>query len=195
MKTLCPFIVAFLLANTSHALVSDRFNCKLKVTDFESKVSSEQSQDFFVTRLPLSRSSAPNVRFTAGQTQSRLELGAPKAVLTANVNFYYKHAVKLDGAGKVIDARQVTCVAVSGGYCSKYGGGLNLCIDSQVACAENPEQDPFDLVNGWNPTSAFQGVPSFNDRGLGVVTSTIQDDFGKDVGAVQFECKFKGSVL
>ena len=193
MKTLWPFIAAFLIANTSHALVSDRFECNLKITDLDTKISTEQKQDFFVTRLPLSTSPSPDVRITAGQTKSRMELNTPKAVFNANVNFYYKHGVKLDSAGKITEARQLTCMGVVGGYCPKYGGGLNLCSEMQIACMGN--SDPFDPVKGWSPTSSYQDLPVFNEHGLGPVTSIIQDDAGKDVGRVEFACKFKGSVL
>lgn len=191
MKTLLPLLALILMSSTSHAVIADRFSCKMKITDRSTGASTEKEQDFYVARIPLSTSPAPDVRLTAGQTQTKLALETPKATMSAHVNFYYKHAVKIDSAGNSTEARQMSCMGLSGSYCPKNGTGLQLCSDGVVQCMEF--SDPFDPVKGWNPTSLIGNMPAFNERALGAITAIIRDDNSQDVGTINFECKYQGS--
>lgn len=193
MKIIMTAIALIFYAGASQALVSDSFSCTLKITDLESQTSTQQQQNFFVARLPLSFSPSPDVRITTGETQSRLRLETKKADLIANVNFYYKHAVKNDASGSPVEARQFSCIGIGGGYCPKRasGNGPIPCYDSEVACMEFP--DPFDPAQGWTPTSLISGVPAFDDRVLSATRASITDDTGRTVGTINFDCKYRGS--
>ncbi|OFZ10761.1 MAG: hypothetical protein A2Z20_00765 [Bdellovibrionales bacterium RBG_16_40_8] len=173
----------------SHALVADRFKCVLEINDLDSQASTKQEQEFFIGRLPLSASPAPDVRITAGQTMLSVTLNTTRAELGANLNFYYKHATKIDSNGVPTEARQLTCIGLSGSYCP--AEDLGLCTRGIVACME--PKDPFDLNNGWSPSTLIGGVPAYNEHGLTPVTATIKDDQGQDTGTINLNCQYLGS--
>ena len=187
------FIVGLmsLISLQSQALVADRFKCILEINDLESEASTKQEQDFFIGRLPLSGSPAPDVRLTAGQTMASLKLDTPRAELGANLNFYFKHAVKLDLSGNATEARQLTCIGLTGSYCEKYGRGMGFCRSSIAACFE--PNDPFDVNNGWAPSTLIGGVPTFNEHSLTSVVEVIKDDQGQDRGIINLKCQYLGS--
>lgn len=192
MKTIMITVAALVMSSTSHAVVADKFKCRLEVKDLGSAASAKEEKDFFIARLPLSASPAPDVRLTASQTTESLTLDTPKAQFGANLNFYYKHAVKIDANGTPLEARQLTCIGLTGNYCEKSGGGgLQICSSSMVACME--PQNPFDPNNGWSPTGLISGVPTFNEQTLGPATATITDDNGNNVGTVNLSCQYMGS--
>lgn len=78
MKTIMLTIATLVLSSTSHALVADKFKCRLEIKDLGSNVSAKEEKDFFIARLPLSASPAPDVRLTASQTTDRLLWIRPK---------------------------------------------------------------------------------------------------------------------
>lgn len=193
MKTIMLTIAALVVSSTSHALVADKFKCRLEVKDLGSKTSAKEEKDFFIARLPLSASPAPDVLLTASQTTESLTLDTPKAEFGANLNFYYKHAVRIDANGNPLEARQLTCIGLTGNYCEKSsgGGGIHTCSSSMVACME--PQNPFDPNNDWSPTGLIGGIPTFNEQTLGPATATISDDNGNSVGVVNLSCQYMGS--
>lgn len=198
MKTLLPVLALIFVSSASHALVADRFTCTLKISDITSPVPvyAEQTQDFFIARIPMYDPNS-NVRMTTSSAKTRLELNTPKALFSANVNFYYKHATKVDSAGRIIDARQFSCMGLAGGYCPKSSsngtppGEITACMDGEVSCMEYP--DPFHPIDGWNYTSIIGNIPGFNQRALGPVSATIKNDVGQDVGVISFDCKLQGT--
>lgn len=193
MKTILLTIAALVMSSTSHALVADKFKCTLEIKDYGSKASTKEDKDFFIARLPLSASPAQDVRLTASQTLETLTLGTTKAEFSANLNFYYKQAVKVDVNGNPLEARQLTCIGLTGNYCEKSGsgGGIQYCMTSAIACSEPP--NPFDPNNGWSPTRLVDGIPAFNEQTLGPATAIISDDNGKSVGVVNLNCQYMGS--
>ena len=116
-----------------------------------------------------------------------------KGEFKANLNFYYKHAVRIDANGDPLEARQLTCIGLMGSYCPKSGGGggIQICSDGIVACKE--PQNPFDPNNGWSPTGLISGIPTFNEQTLGPATASISDDNGNNVGIVNLSCQYMGS--
>ena len=181
-----------MLTSTSHAVLSDKFKCTFEIKDLISKVSSKVDKEFFVARLPLSASPSPDIRLTAGQVSERFTLNTPQAEFGANLNFYYKHAIKNDANGKITDARQLTCVGLVGDYCEK-SSGLHLCGSGTVSCKE--PQDPFDQINGWTQTTFLGLIPMFNQQTLAPRTTNIHDDNGNNVGVVNLTCQYMGSYL
>jgi hypothetical protein len=195
MKKVILTIAALVVSSTSHAVVADKFKCTLEVKDLESKASTKEEKDFFIARLPLSGSPAPHVRITAGETIEDLALSTPKGEISANLYLYYKHAVRTDVNGNPLEARQFTCIALTGSYCessSGDGSGHNQsCSIGAFACAEPP--NPFDPDTGWSPTALFSGVPTFNEQTLGPSTTNISDDSGNTIGVASFSCRYLGS--
>ncbi len=179
----------------SHALVSDGFKCAMEIKDKTSAASTRQKMEFFIARLPLSASPAPDVRLTAGFSYQSLSLETKKAKLGAYLHFYYKHAVKLDANYTPIEARQLTCIDLATSHCPKgHGNGddeIDICKDlSLTSCAE--PRDPFDKDNGWARTTLIDGEPSFNEQSREIVTS-IKDEKGTEVGTAKLTCQYTGS--
>lgn len=192
MKKILLILIATVAPVTSHALVADRFNCTMEIKAMGSKASAKQEKDFFVARLPLSESPSPDVRLTAGQTMDYLTLNTDKGEFSASLNFYFKHAVKLDANGVPTEARQLTCAGLYGSYCEwSTGDEPTVCSTGAVACFDsNP---PFDPSNGWSETSLSGGVPAFNEKMLAPVSQDIKDDKGNKVGLLSLSCQYKGS--
>ena len=193
-KTILTLVVLF-IASTSNALVADRFKCSLEIKDFNSRNTSKQDKEFFIARLPTSPilppsvNPNPNVRLTAGQTTERMTLDTPEAKFGANLNFYFKHAVRSDANGS-LEARQLTCIGLSTDYC-KHGSGLKLCSERTVRCME--PTNPFDPNNGWDQTTMFGPIPSFNEQALAPISRNITDDNRNIVGVVNLSCQYLGS--
>ncbi len=192
MKKIVFTIALLVMCSASHALVADKFKCQIELKDTVSHTSAKIDKDFFIARLPLSASPSPDVRLTAGGAIESLALSTPKAKLSANLNFYYKHAVRLDEHGTTLEARQLTCVALTGSYCEKSDdGGLTLCGGGLARCFES--LNPFDPIKGWSPTALIDGMPKFNEQTFGPATTPIQDKNGNQVGSVNFQCQLLGS--
>ncbi|MGZ3775179.1 MAG: hypothetical protein ACXVCN_15750 [Bdellovibrio sp.] len=190
-KHISIFTLIMAFSGASQALVSDHFLCTLKIEDFVSKESTEQQQDLFITRIPLNSSPAADVRITAGQTTTALTLDTRNAVVTANVNFYYKHAVKTDASGNLLEARQTTCVGITGHYCeTSKEDPHHSCATSSIACLVS--QDPFNPLTGWGSVSIIDGIPTFNEKGLGLATATLSNN-GVQAGIISFDCKYAGT--
>ena len=197
MKKTIVTLIALLLASTSHALVADRFKCSIEIKDLISENTSKQDKDFFIARLPVSHVTPPGTNppsdmiFTVGRTTERMTLDTPNATFGANLNFYFKHVVRSNPDGSV-EARQRTCVGLTGDYCKRgRDNHIGHCSDMQVACMES--SNPFDPNVGWAPTSVVAGIPTFNEQTLAPATRNITDSDGKTVGTVNLACKFLGS--
>ncbi len=186
---------------SSHALVADGFKCAMVIQDKTSDASTRQKMEFFIARLPLSASPAPDVRLSAGISNQSLSLEKENAKLSAHLNFYYKHAIKLDSNGTPVDARQFTCIGLSATYCSKSGdrsergrdpGDIHSCSDFAISCMDHG--DPFSDENGWSRTNLVDGEPTFNEQGLARETLTsIRDKNGTEMGTVKLTCQYTGS--
>ncbi len=177
----------------SQALTTDKFSCTLSVIDLKSKISTKAEKDLFIARLPMSASPSPDVRVTGGHINESLSLNIGAIQLTAQLNFYYKHAVKLGANGQSLEARQLTCMALSGGYCdtSEGDGDYVLCGVNMFVCAE-PE-DPFEPNNGWTSTVSNNGEPAFNEQTLGPATYNISNNKREVVGRADVSCQYKGT--
>lgn len=193
MKTILLTLAVVLLSSTSQAVVADRFNCQVEVKDIESGFSAKQKKDFFIARLPLSASPSPDVRLTASQTTETITLDTPKAEMGANLNFYYKHAVRIDGNGTPVEARQMTCIGLSMNYCEKAGGPGNIrdCSKGSIACFESP--DPFDPNFGWSPARLVDDVPTFNEQTLAPVSATMMDENRNIIVVANMSCQYTGT--
>lgn len=192
MKKIIFTIAALLLSSTSHAVVADRFKCALEVNDSASNAFAKENKVFFIARLPASV--GQDIRLTMSQTWESLTLETPKAEFGVNLNFYYKHAVKMDPNGNPLEARQLTCLALSGSYCEKSVGDGNshACVSDVVTSCKEP-QNPFDPNNGWSPTGLVNGIPTFNEQTLGSAVTRISDRNGNIVGIVTLNCQYLGS--
>ena len=197
MKKTILTLIALCLASTSNALVADRFKCSLEIKDFVSKNTSKQDKDFFIARLPVSQITPPGanpdpdiVFITAGRTMESMTLDTPEAKFGANLNFYYKHAVRR-GANGSLEARQLTCIGLTANYCKHgSGNGIGLCGETSVACMEST--NPFDPNNGWAQTTMFGPIPTFNEQVLAPTSRNIADG-GNIVGVVNLSCQYLGS--
>ncbi len=192
------FIIFF--ASISNALIADKFKCSIEIKDFKTKSSSKQDKEFFIARLPLSSNTSPHVRLTTGQTLERMTLNTPEAQLGANLNFYYKHAIR-ETANGLQDARQLTCIGLTTDYCklkshnghSNQGHGIiGTCGMSIVNCID--PNNPFDPNNGWAQTTVSDDyTPHFNEQTLAPTSRDIIDEVGNTVGVVNLNCQSLGT--
>lgn len=177
----------------SQALTTDKFSCTLSVTDLKSKISTKAEKDLFIARLPMSASPSPDVRVTGGDISESLVLDLGSIQLSGELNFYFKHAIKMGLNGQPLEARQLTCMSLAGSYCDKTkgDGDFVICSRSYLTCAE--PADPFEPNNGWAIADLINGIPSFNEQTLGPATYNISNDSGVVVGVANVICRYKGT--
>jgi len=195
MKHLLVTALVSLMPFMAQALVADSFECKLKITDSISAETDEQRLYFNIARLPLSRSPAPDVRITTGTSSFDNNFRTQKYTITTSASLYYSHAVKVNSNGQVQDARQKTCVIISGSACSKSGGTPNApCFIFQAYCPQSiHDSDPFDPASGWSQIATSGNEPLFQERDLTTATQKIYDENKNAVGEATFSCKFRGT--
>jgi hypothetical protein len=194
MKHLLVLALISLAPYMAHAIAADSFECRSWITDETTGDRREENYTFQTARLPLSRSPSPDVRITTGHMQGRGELDTKNNYIFSHLNFSYSHAVKLNSAGLVAEARQRTCVTFSVSACSKgTGNNLKICSMGAVSCLQGA--DPFDPANGWSVVTTIDEHPMFQERDLVPASYPIKDENGKIVGQAYLDCKFKGTYL
>ncbi len=192
MRNFLLILVTGLAPLTSYAVVADKFTCSIELKDFATKLSTKQDKDFFIARLPLAASPSPDVRMTAGKAFDNLTFNVGKGEYNATVNFFYKHALRMDEHGVPVEARQLTCVAPYGTYCDKSEGeGPFLCNSAALMCMDSDK--PFDPEKGWSPTPLSGDTPAFNDKAIAATSQNIKDENGHTVGQLNVDCRFKGT--
>lgn len=177
----------------SQALTTDKFSCTLSVTDLKSKISTKTEKELFMARIPMSTGTSSPVQFTESHIYESLVLDLGSIQLSGELNFYFKHAIKMGSNGQPSEARQLTCMGLAGSYCdkSKGDGDYVICSRSYLTCAE--PADPFETNNGWAITDLINGIPLFNEQTLGPATYNISNDSGVVVGVANVICRYKGT--
>jgi hypothetical protein len=200
MKIAFVILTALTLVSTCNAALVDKFKCTIELSDFVTKNSSKVDKEFFIARLPFYSNQPQNVKFTMGQSSEQLTLNTANGVLSTNLNFYYKFAVMNENNAASSEARQLTCLGLSGDYCEKSGNsstppGLQICSKGVVSCKE--PQNPFDQINGWTPTYFSGSLPMFNQQTLNSTIVMIKDNngLGNNVGSVVVNCQFMSTYL
>ncbi len=192
MKSIILTIATLVISSTSLAIVGDKFKCLLEVKELGSKISSNVVKEFFIVRLPLSTSLAPDIRITGSKAAESLTLITQKGKFEAIQFISYKQAVRLDAQGNPLEARQESCIFSVGSYCKKFiDGGFSKCKNTSIACREI--SDPFNPNYGWSPTGLLNGIPIFNEQDLVPESSSIYDDKGNTVGTLNSTCHYLGS--
>ena len=123
----------------------------------------------------------------------RLTLDTAEAKFGANLNFYFKHALRTDSTGS-LEARQLTCIGLTADYCknSSGSGGIITCSQGTVMCKES-QASPFDPTSGWATALMSGAGPLFNQNALAPVSRDIKDDSGNIVGVANLNCKHLGT--
>lgn len=187
MKQLWIALTLILAAAEAQALAADRFACTFEIKDLASEATVKQEHDFFIARIPMPKDPHSDIQITSGRTNANLTLLTKDYTIKANLNFFYKHAMRTING--VAEARQFQCIGIAGGYCETRGN--QPCFDKHVSCLETHE--PFDPEHGWMSTSVFGGVPAYNERNLATVSQEIVRDSGEKVGLINFTCKYQGT--
>jgi hypothetical protein len=178
-----------LLGTQAHAIGADRFRCNVELTAAGAEVSTKQTQEINVTRLPSTQTPLPNTRMTTAWSSNNLNLivsAKDEFSLNATIAIHYEHAVRLDANGIAIEARQMNCSGIGGGYCKD-----GFCSSSMVGCSYS--SDPFDPVRGWTPTELSNGTPVYSPRDLAPVKQSITDQHGNILGEIKADCQFLGT--
>lgn len=194
MKTFLLATMALIISGSAHALVSDRFKCTMALEDPNSGNTAKQEQEFNITRLSLSASPAPDVRITGGNADSKLHLLQKEMDLSANIQLYYQHAVRLDPNGKPVEARQVTCLNIGYSYCKKQDpppGTPNIgCFGMQSKCYVGL---PYDPNHPWDQVDLINDVPAFNLRAELSTDYNGTDEQGKVLSRINVVCQYMGT--
>lgn len=171
----------------SFGMVVDHFHCKLELKNLKAKTAIKQVKNFSIVRVPhLMNAESPEIEWTSGGTQFTTDLIGEKDDAYLGVNFYYKHAIKMDADGNAIDARQFTCVALSSNFCdkSKFENGIGACGKTMSIC-QHPK-DPFENGKGWRVSPIVEGVPTF-------AVTTLSGGSGSENTTGSLDCEHKGS--
>jgi len=194
MKHLLITALVSLAPFCANALIADSFSCTLTVIDNTTGDKSEQNYNFQLGRLPLSYSPASDIRLTGSSMTFSNTFNTKNHEISTNVNFYYKHATKLDGNGHVIDARQESCLTISSDACTKGSGNeLKICGSSLGACMTSIERDPFNPLSNWAKVGFIDDVPMYNENALLQLSTGTFDENQNYVGPANIICKFKGT--
>ena len=90
MKTILLTVAMLVASNSAHAIVSDKFRCQIEITEKGTGGSVKQDLDFFLARLPLSRSPGKDIRISSASAEGRTELNNSHSIMTANLTFDYQ---------------------------------------------------------------------------------------------------------
>jgi hypothetical protein len=193
MKKTILTMLALFMTSQSNALIADKFKCSFEIKDLKMNNISKQDKEFFIARLPQLQNTDPGISLTIGQTIERLTLNTAEAKFGANLNFYFKHALRTDLTGS-LEARQLTCIGLTTDYCknSTGSGGIIACSQGTVMCRES-QASPFDPNNGWATALMSGAGPLFNQNALAPVSRDIKDDSGNIVGVANLNCQHLGT--
>jgi len=181
------------VTSVSQAIVADRFKCAFELKDKLSKVSTRQQREFYIARLPLNASPAPDIRLTAGLKDERLVMETESAEYNFNINFYYNHAIKIDNVGHALEARQMTCLTNSYSYCPKWSDSFESCRNPGHTTCQFP-RDPFNDESGWLRVPIIEGEPGFSEQTLGGETfNSVTDSKGVEVATFKTSCQYMGT--
>jgi hypothetical protein len=197
MKQILISILVAVATQQAHAVVADKFNCELKLVENGNQDEISQQMEFTVARVPAFQIPIPFGSTTVASFDARLESKTKKRTMTANVTFFYHHAIRTDSAGRHPEARQSSCGAITVSLCD-YGtgnpkeGDYQICHEGKSACSVS--QDPFNPTSGWAEVSlAPDGTPLFDERILVPVNEKFYDDNKVERGTVKFKCDYKGT--
>jgi hypothetical protein len=198
MKQLCTKILMLLIltiaAQNAHAVIADKFDCEIKLKEYGSLEETTQQTQISVARMLIFDSAIPHGSMTKGSFDARLKSKSSKRTITANLTFYYSHAMRTDASGQNPEARQATCSAINVDICDHTGGkgDLQICSEGKSACQAGG--DPFDPTGGWPEVSlAPDGTPLFDEKVLVPIEAKFRDDKGVERGTVKFSCAYKGT--
>lgn len=176
MKTWFLALATLLIPALSHAVIADKITCSLTVTNKNTGTKVEQSANFFVGRLPMSASPAPDVRMTMGIANQALNAMVDDFKVSVNVGLSYRHAMKIDSSNNVVAAAQQSCVDTQSTICPKATGPDPVgCAAATVMCVGNSQDDPFNGSPFWKPVSVVDNVPYFVQYPLTDTLTTILD--------------------
>ena len=186
MKSVLFAAVLFISA-TSHAIISDSFQCKIEVM-YANGDKASSTEHAVTARMPYPNTPSPDVKLTVGESRASVNIQTRMGLLSGGYILQYVHAVKLDKAGKIVDARQQACFVPEGSFCRRSG-----CSTHGSGCGYT--RDPFDANSGWPVVGLSpEGIPLFSDRFLVPLSFDITDgDSTSIVGHVEASCKFNGT--
>ncbi|MEK6705264.1 MAG: hypothetical protein AABZ06_05705 [Bdellovibrionota bacterium] len=189
-KTIITLLMSLAVPINSYAIEADHFACTIEITENHTGISTKQDIDFYLARHPLSASPAPDILMTSTYSLGkRIVITNSLRSITANLTFKYDHAVKIDHAGNILDARQATCFALSADWCAH--ADSSSCPTSSLACVNL--LDPFDPHYGWPIVGHADNVPTFNEKALVPRNEIIRDVNGNDVGVAKASCRHMGT--
>jgi len=187
--------IGIVMTTSAHAIVADRFSCAVEIKDLVTKISTWQEREFYIARLPLlNNSPASDIKYTAGRKTEDIIIDTESTQYRINHNFYYSHAIKTNGVGVSIDARQHTCLTTAASYCPKNQGGVTEpCRDLGVMTCILPP-DPFNENSGWLTVPILNGEPAFSQQSLGGESfSSISNNEGVELATVKSACRYLGT--
>lgn len=189
-------IMAMILSSTSLAVVTDQFRCEMEIQDLKTGERTKSIQEFDVSRILADFTMSQDIDITAASTSSSLELDSKVATINAQLTFKYNHAVRRDGQNRPLEARQVSCIDLSGNYCKKSPSAddeIKLCGALSVQCGWDQNQDPFGPKSSWSPVPLVNGTPLFSIESLNPRNLSFSDETGT-IAVATLRCTHRGTL-
>lgn len=173
-------------ASVSKAVVVDRLQCKMKISDSAFGESSDQEQELNIPRLP----GKTGFDYETSDANAKMEVKFHNdrgEIYRAQLLIHYRHAFKKDAQGKTLEARQTHCIGLTGEYRDPRGN-----TGSSFPCSNN--SDPFSPLSGWKNVAIAEGIPAFNEDALELYSIAILDYKGGVAGTAAASCKFLSTL-
>lgn len=172
----------------SQALVTDKLNCSLQIKHVETGSVFKQSGEGYFARLPMSMSPAPDRRMTGASVKQALSTMIDGYKLDLEVGRKYRHAMKVDASGGVVQAVQTNCTTMNLSLTGSHTSAAAASI-----CVETPaDADPFDAKWGWDPVDVINGIPGFSQRDWNAGIQIVTEDA---TFVVDTSCWYGGTYL
>lgn len=190
-------IMAMIVSSTSLAVVADQFRCELEVRDMKTGEHTKSQQEFYASRILTGITPDRTIQITTANSSSNLELNTKKARINANLSIRYNHAVKFDYQNRPLQAKQDSCILMSGSYCNRSlpGEKEGVCVTAEFACmGTEPRTGPFDPKSSWSPVPLVDGIPQFSSESLNGRIHLISDETGTASAIAAVNCVHLGTL-
>lgn len=190
MKTILKIaMVGLMTAQGAQAMVVDKFDCSLSLTELESGKVTTSRQSVRLVRGRF-ETELPNTAMTVDSGNLSVEVKDGNRTILAKASLFFFHAVRFDASGRtVIDSRQQSCPYVTGGVCEKDVP----CPLLGLSC--DATRDPFDAATGWQKVKLIDNtqIPEFDARSVNSLKYDILDVNANKVASTNLKCTYLGT--
>lgn len=193
VRKITPSTLAFalgLLGLTSwpwvtQAAVTDEFSCQISVLERDGRTRLESRFNSGAVRKENDELTNATQTVTISNLAGEVRYGEQRADdwILAQIGYGFCHAVRKDGNGRAIEAKQYSSV----GFCAGLDSSVGLCGDS-AGCTICEPFDP--ECTRWKSVPIVDGVPQFDTSEIEKPVS-LRADTGE---SLQMSCEYLGTV-